>query len=72
MPSLKICRLGAVALTIVTPAVASADITYDTASGGTFTVYGQFNPSYTSFDDGVTSTGQVADNASSVSRIGFR
>lgn len=71
MPSLKICRLGVVSVFIVTPAIAFADIVYETGSGGSFTIYGQFNPSYVSFDDGVSSTGQIADNSSSVSRIGF-
>jgi hypothetical protein len=44
---------------------------YETGSGGTFTYYGQFNPSVLSFDDGTTTTDDVADNAASGSRVGF-
>lgn len=45
---------------------------YETGSGGTFTYSGQFNPAFTSFDDGEETTDQFTDNESSNSRIGFR
>ena len=45
---------------------------YETGSGGTFTYYGQFDPAFTSFDDGQETTDQLTDNASSNSRVGFR
>ncbi|MFV0386497.1 porin [Paracoccus sp. (in: a-proteobacteria)] len=50
---------------------AFAGPTYESASGGTFSFYGQFSPSYAYFDDGDDSQGKGADNAKSNSRVGF-
>lgn len=44
---------------------------YETDNGGTFTYYGQLNPSVLSFDDGQNTTDEVADNSASNSRVGF-
>jgi hypothetical protein len=41
-------------------------------SGGEVTFYGQFNPTYQSFDDGGETTGGVVDNGNWNSRVGFR
>lgn len=65
-------RLSAITLMAALGSPAFAGPTYENASGGTFTFYGQFNPAYTSFDDGVDDTGQLADNESSSSRVGLR
>ncbi|MCX7288299.1 MAG: porin [Rhodobacterales bacterium] len=47
-------------------------LTYGYPSGGTFTVYGQFNPVYQSFDDGQNTTSGLVDNGNWNSRVGFR
>lgn len=52
-----------------TPALAGP--TYENASGGSFTFYGQFTPTYQSFDDGVNSSNELVDNVHSNSRVGF-
>ncbi|MCA0873683.1 porin [Seohaeicola saemankumensis] len=57
------------ALTASTPAL--ADLSYDNGSGGTALFYGQFNPAWQSFDDGVQSYDDIVDNANSNSRVGF-
>ncbi|MFS4580059.1 porin [Phaeobacter sp. C3_T13_0] len=54
---------------IAAPAIAGP--TYENGSGGTFRYYGQFNPSFQSFDDGSEDFSTVVDNANSNSRIGF-
>lgn len=65
---LTIATLGLISLQTQT----FAGPVYETGSGGTFTYYGQFNPAFTSFDDGQETTDQFADNESSSSRVGFR
>ena len=60
----------AVALaSFASPALAGP--TYETAGGGTFTYYGQFNPAFVRADDGVDSFNEFGDNASSGSRVGL-
>ena len=41
-------------------------------SGGEVTFYGQFNPTWQSFDDGAETTSGVVDNGNWNSRVGFR
>ena len=48
-----------------------AEISDETSNGGSTLVYGQFDPAYLSFDDGVSTTSEIADNTNSNSRIGF-
>ncbi|KII18270.1 porin [Phaeobacter sp. S60] len=68
-------HLGATALVsglfvgLAAPAVAGP--TYENSSGGSFRYYGQFNPSFQSFDDGGDDFSALVDNANSNSRIGF-
>lgn len=45
--------------------------TFQNDSGGTARFYGQFSPSFLSFDDGRETTGNLADNANSNTRLGF-
>lgn len=54
---------------LASPALAGP--TYENASGGSFTFYGQFNPTYQSVDDGVRNYDGLADNVHSNSRVGF-
>ncbi|CAM3910520.1 porin [Phaeobacter inhibens] len=54
---------------LAAPAVAGP--TYENNLGGTFRYYGQFNPSFQSFDDGGDDFSTLVDNANSNSRIGF-
>ncbi|GHG79712.1 porin [Pseudodonghicola xiamenensis] len=63
--------LSAVALAAGLAGPALAGPTYENASGGTFTFYGQFDPTWMSFDDGVNSYNDLADNTNSNSRVGF-
>lgn len=44
---------------------------FENETGGTVRFYGQVSPSYLSFDDGKTSTGNFVDNANSNTRLGF-
>lgn len=61
---------GATAIALFTvPAL--AELKYDNDSGGSVRLYGQFDPAYLSFDDGVTTTGKFVDNANSNSRVGL-
>ena len=62
--------LAATALTAVGTTSFAGPI-YETGNGGTFTYYGQLNPSVLSFDDGQDTTDEVADNSASNSRVGF-
>lgn len=50
---------------------AQAELKYDNNSGGSVTIYGQFNPTFQSVDDGVTSTSNLVDNSHSNSRVGL-
>jgi hypothetical protein len=46
-------------------------LTYKLYSGGVLNFYGQFNPAYQSFDDGVVTTRNIVDNGNWNSRVGF-
>jgi hypothetical protein len=61
--------IAALAAALAAPAFAGPTYTNDT--GGSFRWYGQFNPSFQSFDDGVDEYNRLVDNSSSNSRIGF-
>lgn len=50
---------------------ALAGPTYENGSGGSFTFYGQFSPTFQSVDDGLNSYNELADNVHSNSRVGF-
>lgn len=50
---------------------AAADLRYENGSGGSALLYGQFDPALLSFDDGVSTTGDLVNNDNSNSRIGF-
>ncbi|WP_417472055.1 porin [Leisingera sp.] len=65
-------RAGAASLAaaaLAAPAFAGPTYTNDT--GGSFSWYGHFNPSFQSFDDGVEDYNRLVDNSGSSSRIGF-
>ena len=49
---------------------ANADMTVDVGTNATATFYGQFDPAYLSFDDGVSRESEIVDNTNSNSRIG--
>ena len=51
--------------------MAIAEMRYENGSGGSTLLYGQFNPAYLQFDDGVSTTGAVVDNVHSNSRVGL-
>lgn len=59
----------AVAALLAVPAV--AEMKYENDTGGHVRLYGQFNPAYLSFDDGVEETGDIVDNVNSNSRVGI-
>jgi len=61
---------AALATAIASPAFAGP--TYENDTGGSFTWYGQFDPSFQSYDDGTETYDRLVDNAGSNSRIGFR
>lgn len=65
-----ITATGASAIALLA-APAMAELIYENKSGGTTRLYGQFNPAYLSFDDGVTDTSDVVDNVNSNSRVGI-
>lgn len=48
-----------------------AEMRYENATGGSALIYGQLNPAYQSFDDGVSSTDTLVDNGHSNSRVGL-
>lgn len=58
-------------ITAAAAAPASAELKYENGRGGSVTVYGQLNPGYLSFDDGVSTTRELVDNAHSPSRVGL-
>lgn len=60
---------GASALATARPA--AAEFRFDNASGGYTLLYGQFDPAWLSFDDGVSSFGKLVDNGHSNSRVGL-
>ena len=45
--------------------------TFENDSGGSVRFYGQFSPTWLSYDDGEETTSTLADNANSNSRLGF-
>jgi len=61
---------AALAAAIASPAFAGP--TYENDTGGSFTWYGQFDPSFQSYDDGADRYNRLVDNSGSNSRIGFR
>lgn len=64
-------RAGVASLAAAIAAPAFAGPTYTTDNGGSFRWYGQFNPTYQSYDDGVDEYNRLVDNVNSNSRIGF-
>lgn len=50
---------------------AAAEMKFDNGSGGSVLLYGQLNPTYLSFDDGISRTSEVVDNTHSNSRVGL-
>lgn len=58
-------------LVAVAGAPALAEFKYDNSSGGSVRLYGQFDPAYLSFDDGVSTTSEIVDNTNSNSRVGL-
>lgn len=63
---------SAIALTAAIASPAFAGPTYENDTGGSFTWYGQFDPSFQSYDDGTETYNRLVDNSGSNSRIGFR
>ncbi len=62
------------ALAIVVGGLATtgaAEMKYENDTGGHVRLYGQFNPAYLSFDDGLSNTSSVVDNQNSNSRVGL-
>ena len=64
-------RLSLVAFAVSLAMTAVAQMNFDNASGGSVLLYGQLNPAYLSFDDGVSSTSAIVDNSHSNSRVGI-
>jgi hypothetical protein len=62
--------LGTTILVLLGASSAGAQ-TFENETGGTARFYGQFSPSYLSFDDGEETTGEFVDNANSNTRLGF-
>lgn len=50
---------------------AAAELKYENDNGGSVLLYGQLNPAYQSFDDGVETTDTIVDNSHSNSRVGL-
>lgn len=50
---------------------AAAEVKYENETGGHVHLYGQFNPAFQSFDDGLTNTNTLVDNQHSNSRVGL-
>jgi hypothetical protein len=61
--------IAALLASIAAPAL--AEMKYDNGAGGTALLYGQFDPAYLSFDDGVSTISKIVDNVNSNSRVGF-
>lgn len=64
-------KLSLIALAVSLAAPASAEMKFDNDGGGSVLLYGQLDPAYLSFDDGVSSTSEVVDNTNSNSRVGL-
>ncbi len=71
MSTKLVLRSSAAVAAALLAAPALAGPTYTNDNGGSFRWYGQFNPSFQSFDDGVDDYNRLVDNSSSNSRIGF-
>lgn len=71
MSTKLVLRSSAAVAAALLAAPAFAGPTYTNDNGGSFRWYGQFNPSFQSFDDGVEEYNRASDNSSSNSRIGF-
>ena len=56
---------------LLVPSAALSEFRYDTANGGEMLFYGQLDPAYLAFDDGVSTTSNIVDNTNSNSRVGF-
>ncbi|MFG6561994.1 porin [Phaeobacter sp. 22II1-1F12B] len=63
--------LSVAALLALSTTTAVAELKYSNDTGGSVKLYGQFNPAYLSFDDGVASYGDLVDNEVSNSRVGI-
>ena len=64
--------VGIVSGGVLLAASASASAqTYENETGGSARFYGQFSPTWLSFDDGEDTTDTLADNANSNTRLGF-
>ncbi|MDU9003920.1 porin [Sedimentitalea todarodis] len=50
---------------------AAAEMKYENGNGGSVLLYGQLDPAYLSFDDGVETTSDFVDNSASNSRVGI-
>ncbi|MEP3333772.1 porin [Sedimentitalea sp.] len=50
---------------------AAAEMKYENGNGGSVLLYGQLDPAYLSFDDGVETTSDFVDNSASNSRVGL-
>lgn len=61
--------LAALLASVAVPAV--AEFKYTLSNGATLRFYGQFDPAYLSFDDGVSTTDKLVDNTNSNSRVGL-
>jgi len=66
----KNLSLVAIAASLAMPAAAD-ELKYENGSGGSVLLYGQLDPAYLSFDDGVSRTSEVVDNTNSNSRVGL-
>jgi hypothetical protein len=64
-------KLSLAAITASLAVPASAEMKYENGSGGSAHFYGQLDPAYLSFDDGVSNTSELVDNSGSNSRVGF-
>lgn len=67
----RIALIGVAAAGGVLLCAAGSAQTYETGTGGSARLYGQFSPTWLSFDDGRETTDTLADNADSNTRLGF-
>ena len=63
--------VSAAAIAAGLAAPAAAETKYENASGGSVSLYGQFDPAYQFFDDGVSTHSNLVDNTNSNSRVGL-
>lgn len=64
-------KLSFVAIAAGLAMPAAAEMKFENGTGGSVLLYGQLDPAYLSFDDGVSSTGEIVDNTNSNSRVGL-